>query len=91
MFARCMWGVLNSAGAAICLATSRCTQEERGPGHRRSHRSSALAFVFSLAGTVLTLTLFCRLVLRFALYAAAAIVTRLLLCNGSYTSPLTHR
>ena len=27
MFARCMWGVLNSAGAAICLATSRCTQE----------------------------------------------------------------
>ena len=27
VFARCMWGVLNSAGAAICLATSRCTQE----------------------------------------------------------------
>jgi len=24
-------------------------------------------------------------------YAAAATVTRLLLCNGSYTSPLTHR
>src|SRR5215472_15350968 len=27
LVARCMLGVLNSAGAAICLATSRCTQE----------------------------------------------------------------
>ena len=27
----------------------------------------------------------------FAPYAAAATVMRLLLCNGSYTSPLTHR
>ena len=28
---------------------------------------------------------------RFCFYAAAATVVRLLLCNGSYTSPLTHR
>ena len=28
---------------------------------------------------------------RFCFYAAAAAVVRLLLCNGSYTSPLTHR
>src|SRR5579863_9591165 len=27
----------------------------------------------------------------FLFYAAAATVSRLLLCNGSYTSPLTHR
>jgi hypothetical protein len=28
---------------------------------------------------------------RFCFYAAAAAVVVLLLCNGSYTSPLTHR
>ena len=28
---------------------------------------------------------------RFCFYAAAATVVGLLLCNGSYTSPLTHR
>jgi hypothetical protein len=28
---------------------------------------------------------------RFCFYAAAATVVKLLLCNGSYTSPLTHR
>src|SRR5580704_10120990 len=28
---------------------------------------------------------------RFCFYAAAATLVRLLLCNGSYTSPLTHR
>ena len=27
----------------------------------------------------------------FCFYAAAATVSRLLLCNGSYSSPLTHR
>src|SRR6476646_2620112 len=43
-FARCMLGVLNSAGAAICLATCRSLKCERGPGHRRSHRNSALDF-----------------------------------------------
>jgi hypothetical protein len=31
------------------------------------------------------------LVFAFLFYAAAATVNRLLLCNGSYTSPLTHR
>ena len=41
-------------------------------------------FVFSLPGTVL--------IFVFALfYAAAATVVRRLLCNGSYTSPLTHK
>jgi hypothetical protein len=55
-----------------------------GPGVRRSHRNSALAFVFSLPGTVL-------LCFSFLIYAAAVTATRLLLCNGSYTSPLTHR
>ena len=43
------------------------------------------AFVFSLPGTILTL------LLPLLFYAAAATVIRLLLCNGSYTSPLTHR
>jgi len=42
-------------------------------------------FVFSLPGTIFDL------VFVFLFYAAAATVTRLLLCNGSYTSPLTHR
>ena len=31
-FARCMLGVLGSAGAAICLAPCRFTEVERGPG-----------------------------------------------------------
>src|SRR6476620_3266100 len=43
------------------------------------------AFVFSLPGTIFDF------VLRFNVYAAAATVIRLLLCKGSYTSPLTHR
>ena len=42
------------------------------------------ALVFSLPGTILIL--FFRL-----FYAAVATVVRLLLCNGSYTSPLTHK
>ena len=51
---------------------------EPWPGDSRSHRNSAWAFVFPLLGTILTLVL--RL-----FYAAAATLTRLLLCNGSYT------
>jgi hypothetical protein len=42
------------------------------------------AFDFSLPGTILTLFFL-------LFYAAAATVVRLLLCSGSYTSPLTHR
>ena len=80
-----MLGVLNSAGAAICLATSRCTQEWNvAQAINAVTGNSALAFVCSLPGTILTLFLLLS-------YAAAATVSRLLLCNGSYTSPLTHR
>ena len=41
------------------------------------------AFDLPLVGTILNLVL--------PFYAAAATVTRLLLCNDSYTSPLTHK
>src|SRR3984885_8018056 len=60
LFARCRLGVLGSAGAAICLAPCGSTlmRVEPGPGDRRSHRNSALACVFPLPGTVLTLVLF---------------------------------
>jgi hypothetical protein len=80
-----MWGVLNSAGAAICLATSRCTQEW-----------NVAQAINAVTGTRLGFCLFSSwndfdLVFAFLFYAAAATVNRLLLCNGSYTSPLTHR
>jgi hypothetical protein len=46
---------------------------EPGPGHWRSHRNSAWAFVFSLPGTVLTLFLFTRLLQgSFDCYCATA-------------------
>jgi hypothetical protein len=77
-----MLGVLVSAGAAICLATSRSTQGWNvGQAINAVTGTRLWAFVFfSLLGTILTL-----------FYAAAATVMRLLLCKGSYTSPLTHR
>jgi len=78
-----MWGVLNSAGAAICLATYRCTQEW-----------NVAQAIDAVTGTRLWLLSFLfleRFVTWFLFYAAAATVTRLLLCNGSYTSPLTYR
>ena len=57
---------------------------EVGQAIRRSHRNSALAFVFSLPGTVLGL--FLPFVLRGCRHCRW-----LLLCSGSYSSPLTHR
>ena len=58
---------------------------EPGPGHSRSHRNSALGFVFFSSWNDFDF------VLPGCSYAAAATVVRLLLCNGSYTSPLTHK
>ena len=54
---------------------------------RRLTQSPELGFcfVFSLPGTVL---IFCFV---FLFYAASATVVRLLLCNGSYASPLAQR
>ena len=78
-----MLGVLNSAGAAICLATRRFTSEwnvAQAIDAVTSTRRWLLFFLF--LGTILTLLL--PLV-----YAAAANAIRLLLCKGSYTSPLT--
>src|SRR6266567_1818941 len=57
---------------------------EPGSGHRRSHRNSALGCVFSLPRNGFDF------VFAFLFYAAVATVVGRLLCNGSYTSPLTH-
>src|SRR5215831_20976001 len=57
---------------------------KRGPGDKRSHRNSALGFCLFPSWNDFDL------VCPFCFYAAAAMVMRLLLCNGSYTSPLTH-
>jgi len=60
VFARCMWGVLNSAGAAICLATCRSRKSRTRP--RRLTQSPELGFSFCLSslGTILTwFLLFC--------------------------------
>jgi len=51
---------------------------EPGPGHRRSHRNSALAFVFPLPGTVLTL--FCLFVLRDRCHRRSAAVVQRFVC-----------
>jgi hypothetical protein len=85
-FARCMLGVLVSAGAAICLAPCGSARVESNLGQAinavTGTRLWGLSFL--LLETVLTFV--------FVLfYAAAATVVRLLLCNGSYASPLTHR
>src|SRR5579871_5429026 len=63
-FARCTLGVLGSAGAAICLATCRFTEEWNvGQAIDAVTGTRLWAFVFvSLPGTILTL--FCRFVLR---------------------------
>ena len=79
-FARCMLGVLVSAGAAICLAPCGSALGESNLGQAinavTETRLWALSFLF---------------LERFCFYAAAATVVALLLCNGSYNSPLTHR
>src|SRR4030095_7924667 len=86
-FARCKLGVLGSAGAAICLSPcgSALGEWNLGQAINAVTGTRLWAFVFSLPGTVLTL------VLPLLFYAAAATVVRLLLCQGSYSSPLTHR
>jgi len=72
-FARCRWGVLNSAGAAIGLATCRCTQEW-----------NLAQAIDAVTGTRLWLLPFSSWNdFVFASYAAAATVIRLLLCKGS--------
>src|SRR4051812_13797310 len=86
-FARCMLGVLGSAGAAICLAPcgSALSEWNLGQAIYAVTETRLWAFVFSLPGAILTL------VLPFCSYATAATAIRLLLCKGAYTSPLTHR
>src|SRR5271170_4785196 len=78
--ARCMLGVLVTAGAAICLAPCGSTLAESNLGQA----------INAVTGTRLWQISF-LLLERFCFYAAAATVVVLLLCNGSYTSPLTHR
>jgi hypothetical protein len=81
-----MLGVLGSAGAAICSAPSRFIEEwNAGQAINAVTGTRLWAFVFSLPGTILIL------VLPFCFYAAAATVVGVPLCNGWYTSPLTHR
>jgi hypothetical protein len=81
-----MLGVLGSAGAAICLAPCGSALSEWNLGQAidavTGTRLWAVSFLF------LERFLFCFCL---SLYAAFAAVARLLLCNGSYASPLTHR
>src|SRR5271169_6883036 len=61
-FARCMLGVLGSAGAAICLAPCGSAVEESNLGQAINAvtETRLWAFVFSLPGTVLNFVLpFC--------------------------------
>src|SRR4249920_1121294 len=57
-FARCMLGVLGSAGAAICLAPCRFTYEwNAGQAINAVTGTRLWAFVFPLPGTILILVL----------------------------------
>ena len=78
---------LGSAGAAICLApySSALSEWNLGQAIDAVTGTRLWAFVFSLPWNDFDS------VFVFLFYAAAATVVRLLLCNGSYTSPLTHR
>ena len=60
---------------------------QSGTWARRLTQSPELGFGFCLFSSWNDFD-FCFV---FLFYAAAATVVRLLLCNGSYTSPLTHR
>ena len=83
-FARCMLGVLVSAGAAICLAPCGSAHFEWNPGQAINAVTETRLWLLSfLPGTVL--------IFVFILFYAAAATVVLLFCNGSYTSPLTHR
>jgi hypothetical protein len=86
-FARCMLGVLVSAGAAICLAPCGSALES-GTWARPLTQSPQLGFGFCLFSSWNDFDF----VFVFALfYAAAATDVRRLLCKGSYASPLTHK
>jgi len=85
-FARCRLGVLSSAGAAICWAPCGSALQS-GTWARRLTQSPKLGFDFLIFSSWNDFDF----VFLFCFYAAAATVVRLLLCNGSYTSPLTHR
>jgi hypothetical protein len=79
-FARCMLGVLVTAGAAICLSPCGSALSEWNLGQA----------INAVTGTRLWLLIFpsqrC-----FCFYAAVASGLPWLLCSGSYASPLTHR
>jgi uncharacterized membrane protein YeaQ/YmgE (transglycosylase-associated protein family) len=79
-FARCVLGVLGSAGAAICFAPCGSALGALNLGQAINAVTGARLWLLSV--------LFLE---RFCFYAAAATVVGLLLCNGSYTSPLTHK
>ena len=85
-FARCILG--RSRFSRCCYLIGAlwfCSSESNlGQAINAVTGTRLWALVFSLPGTVLIW--FCLFV-----YAAAATVVRLLLCNGSYTSPLTHK
>jgi hypothetical protein len=81
-----MLGVLGSVGAAMCLAPCGSALEEWNPGQAINAVTGTRLWLWS----VLSRNDFDS-VLPFCFYAAVATVVRLLLCNGSYTSPLTHR
>jgi hypothetical protein len=86
-FARCMLGVLVTAGAAICLAPLVHSFQSR-TWARPLTQSPELGFgLFDFFSSWNDFDF----VLPFCFYAAAATVVGLLLCSGSYTSPLTHR
>ena len=61
-FARCMLGVLVSAGAAICLAPcgSALGESNLGQAINAVTETRLWAFVFSLPGTVLEMACFCK-------------------------------
>src|SRR5215831_6492699 len=71
--------LMSDSSLGASWAFSLQPNDGSGPGVRRSHRNSAFKlWCFPFFEKVL-------------LYAAAGIATGLLLCNGSYTSPLTLR
>src|SRR5580765_4133434 len=81
-FARCMLGVLGSAGAAISLAPCGSAFSERNLGQAiiAVTGTRLWAFVFSLPGTVLTFALsFCFTRLRPLLFFCCCVTDRTLL------------
>src|ERR1700736_2359927 len=86
-FARCMLGVLVSAGAAICLSPCGSALCERNRGQAINAVTGTRLWLLSF----LFLERFCFGFVVLFFYAAADTVIRLLWCNGSYPSPLTHK